>query len=87
MQKILTQLIKEKELPRALQWCRVSTEQRTYLGENLRKPPCTEKGSTFYRQHCCTVWLITSMVTLKRQQSGVLIISSSLVQLLGCGMC
>lgn len=44
MQKILTQLIKEKELPRALQWCNVSTEQGIYLGENLRKPPCIEKG-------------------------------------------
>lgn len=84
MQEILTQLIKEKELPRALQWCNVSTEQGTYLGENLRKPPCAEKG-------IIKTALLHSLAghqqgDIEEAASGVLIISS-LVQLLGCSMC
>lgn len=56
MQKILTQLIKEKELPRALQWCSVSTEQGTCLGENLRKTSLYRE-----RQHIIQTALLHSL--------------------------
>lgn len=87
MQNILTQLIKEKELPRALQRRSVSAEQGTYMGEKLRKTSLHRK-----RQRGIQTALLRSLASHPYDDFAAVVRQCfdnrflSRLQLLRCGM-